>query len=121
MRRLIAFSFSVWLLPGLPALAQQDVITTLIGGGPNNMPAIDADISPVSVALDGAGNYYIASYSQYRVFKVNSSGALTVFAGTGVSGYGGDGVPGGAADALPGGTECSGAGQRRQRLHWRQR
>src|SRR5450432_3987290 len=91
-------------LTGGPAHAQQqDVITTFIGGGPNDVPARDADlVSPESVALDSAGNYYIADYNQYsssRVFKVDSKGFLTVLAGTGIGGFSGDGVPGGAANA----------------------
>src|ERR1035438_1948290 len=49
-------------LPGLPALAQQNIITTAIGGGPNDMPAIDADVNqPFELALDSAGNLYIAA------------------------------------------------------------
>jgi DNA-binding beta-propeller fold protein YncE len=88
-------------LPGLPALAQQNIITTAIGGGPNDMPAIDADVNqPFELALDSAGNLYIAAGSQNRVFKVSTSGALTVVAGTGLPGYAGDGVSGGAANAL---------------------
>ena len=83
------------------ALAQQNIITTAIGGGPNDMPAIDADIyQPVAVAVDSAGNYYFADSSQNRVFKVNTSGILTVVAGSGIPGFAGDGVHGGAPNAL---------------------
>ena len=88
-------------LLGLPALAQQNIITTAIGGGPNDMPAIDADVNePYQLALDSAGNLYIAAGSQNRVFKVSTGGTLTVVAGTGLPGYAGDGVSGGAANAL---------------------
>jgi hypothetical protein len=42
----------------LPAWAQQDVITTVIGGGPNDIPAVQADTyGPTGLALDAAGNY----------------------------------------------------------------
>jgi sugar lactone lactonase YvrE len=89
------------LLVSLPALAQQDMISTIIGGGPNNIPALHANLyTPDGIALDSAGNYYIASYNQNRVFKVSASGALTVLAGTGTPGFGGDGVVGGAPLAL---------------------
>ena len=88
-------------LLGLSALAQQNVITTAIGGGPNDTPAIDADINdPVSVTVDSAGNYYVAACNQNRVFKVSTGGLLTVVAGNGLPGYAGDGVSGGAANAL---------------------
>ena len=87
------------LLVGLPSVAQ-DVITTAIGGGPNGIPAIDANLyNPQGVAVDSSGNYYIAALSQNRVFKVNTSGIITVVAGSGAQGYSGDGVVGGAANA----------------------
>lgn len=44
------------------------------------------------VAVDGAGNVYIADKSNQRVRKVNAStGIITTVAGTGVQGYSGDG------------------------------
>ncbi len=100
MRRLTIFSAVMLaaLLVSLPALAQQDVITTFIGGGPNNIPAINANLyNPYGTVLDSAGNLYIAAYNQNRVFKVTPAGTLTVVAGTGTPGYTGDGVAGGAA------------------------
>jgi len=85
----------------IPALAQQDFVSTVIGGGPNDMPAVDANLNqPVQVTFDSAGNYYISAYAQNRVFKVDTKGTLTVLAGLGIPGYGGDGVKGGAALAL---------------------
>src|SRR5579859_4222775 len=102
------------MLLALPALGQQDVISTVIGGGPSDMPAIDANLSlPTGVAVDGSGNYYIAAASQNRVFKVSSTGLLTVLAGNGLPGYGGDGVTGGAANAMlngPYGVAVDGSG-----------
>lgn len=102
------------ILGALPLAAQQDIISTAMGGGPNNMPAIDANVSdPIGIALDSAGNYYVATFAGHRVFKVSSAGTLTVFAGTGISGYAGDGVVGGATSALlngPTGIARDGAG-----------
>jgi hypothetical protein len=87
------------MLVSLPAFAQ-DVITTAIGGGPNGIPALNANLyNPYGVAVDTSGNYYIAAYNQNRVFKVNASGTITVVAGSGSQGYAGDGVVGGAANA----------------------
>jgi len=78
----------------------QDIISTVIGGGPNNIPAIDANLyNPYGVAVDSSGNFYIASYNQQRVFKVDTTGKLTVVAGSGALGYSGDGVVGGAGNA----------------------
>jgi hypothetical protein len=102
MRRFTTFAFLLLaaLLVSLPALAQ-DIITTSIGGGPNGIPAIDADLyNPYGVAVDSSGNFYIASFNQNRVFKVTAStGVITVVAGSGSQGYAGDGVVGGAANA----------------------
>ncbi len=76
------------------ASAQQDYINNFAGGGPNNVPATSADVNyPVTTATDSAGNFYIVSYNQQRVFKVNSSGTLLVVAGNGFTGYAGDGGP----------------------------
>ena len=101
------------LLLALPALAQQDVINTVIGGGPSGMPAIDADLYyPVAVSVDSSNNYYIAGQGN-RVFKVSSTGELTLVAGTGFSGYSGDGVTGGATQATlnqPNSAVADGAG-----------
>ena len=87
------------LLVSLPALSQ-DIISTAIGGGPNGIPAIDANLyNPYGVAVDASGNQYITSYNQHRVFKVSSTGTITVVAGNGAPGYSGDGVVGGAGVA----------------------
>jgi hypothetical protein len=106
MRELRTLSMSLMVLAlfalmSASALGQQDQINTIIGGGPNDMPALDADIyGAYGVAVDGSGNFYFTSYYQHRVFKVNSSGFLTVVAGNGLMGYSGDGVTGGAAQAM---------------------
>jgi len=101
MRRFTIFAALLLtaLLVSLPALSQ-DIITTFIGGGPNGIPALDANLySPYGVAVDGSGNVYIAAFTQNRVFKVSTAGTLTVVAGSGAQGYYGDGVTGGAANA----------------------
>jgi hypothetical protein len=82
------------------ALAQQDFISTFIGGGPSSMPAVDADLNfPTAIAVDSAGTYYIAAQNAHRVFKVTSTGTITLIAGNGIAGYTGDGVVGKATQA----------------------
>jgi sugar lactone lactonase YvrE len=74
--------------------AQQDVITTVAGGGPNAIPALNANLSnPYEVAVDAGNNVYVAAAGQHRVFKVSATGVITVVAGTGFAGYSGDNGP----------------------------
>src|ERR1700686_2935263 len=77
----------------LSAAAQQGVINTIVGGGPSNMPATDANLyTPTALAFDAQGNYYIAGTNNNQVFKVNpSTGTLTLVAGNGISGSSRDG------------------------------
>jgi len=95
-----ACCFLLFVVSGGSALAQNGVITTVAGGGvPNNIPAINAAIGyPYAVAADSAGNFYSGTDNPtYTVFKVDRSGALTRFAGTGSRGFSGDGGPATAA------------------------
>jgi uncharacterized protein (TIGR03437 family) len=47
---------------------------------------------PLGIALDNAGNLYIADANNYKIRKV-SNGTITTVAGTGTAGYSGDGGP----------------------------
>lgn len=70
-------------------------ISSIAGGGPNNLPALQASIGyPESIAFDSAGNAYIAEsgYSS-QILKVSAAGTVTVVAGNGTPGYSGDGGP----------------------------
>ncbi|MDE0473746.1 MAG: Ig-like domain-containing protein, partial [Gammaproteobacteria bacterium] len=75
------------------------VITTFAGSGTRGFggdggPATAAQIdSPRDVALDTAGNLYIADANNHRIRKVDSSGVITTVAGTGTAGFGVDGGP----------------------------
>jgi uncharacterized protein (TIGR03437 family) len=56
-------------------------------------PATQAPVSPKGIAVDAAGNLYIAD-ANHRVLKVSAtSGLLTMVAGTGAPGFNGDGKP----------------------------
>ncbi len=72
-------------------------ITTMAGsgasgfsgeGGPATAAALDG---PSGLAVDAAGNLYIADYSNQRIRKVDGVGAITTIAGNGTVGFAGDG------------------------------
>ncbi len=76
-------------------------VTTVAGGGtqPPDVAGIatNASLGIVNgLAFDSAGNLYFAASN--RVFKMTSSGQISVFAGTGVNGFSGDGGPAAAAN-----------------------
>ena len=109
----------VLVVAGVTTADAQPVITTFAGGGPNGVPATTAHLaSPAAVAVDTEGNLFIASRNQHRVFRVDTSGVLTVVAGNGTDysgghpvGFSGDGGP--ATDAsldTPNAVAVDGAG-----------
>lgn len=68
-------------------------ITTIAGGwigdgGRANSGRLNA---PSDVAVDAAGNLYIADNRNHRIRRVSPDGAISTFAGTGESGFSGDG------------------------------
>ena len=77
--------------------AQAQVITTLAGGDVIPLlagPAVNAPLRSTSaVAVDGAGNIYIADVKDSIVARVSPDGILTVVAGNGRAGFSGDGAP----------------------------
>jgi sugar lactone lactonase YvrE len=76
------------------------VITTVAGGGTSlgdGGPALSAQLAaPADVAVDSAGNLYIADFGNNRVRRI-SGGVITTIAGTGVAGFIGDEGPADAA------------------------
>ena len=48
--------------------------------------------NPYGVAVDSAGNIYIADTSNHRIRKVDTSGNISTVAGNGTGGYSGDGI-----------------------------
>ena len=74
------------------------VITTVAGNGTpgfsgDNGPATSAQLNgPAGVAVDSAGNLYIADGGNNRIRKV-SNGVITTVAGNGTLGYSGDNGP----------------------------
>jgi sugar lactone lactonase YvrE len=92
-------------------------ITTVAGNGTPGFsgdggPATNASLaSPTGVAVDAAGNLYIADAGNDRVRKVSASGTITTVAGTGTPGFSGDGGPAtGAGLVYPSGVAVDAAG-----------
>lgn len=82
------------------------IITTVAGNGVayfggDNGPAATAELNaPWGIAIDGAGNLFIADLYNRRVRKV-SNGVITTVAGNGQTGYSGDNGPATAAKLIP--------------------
>lgn len=74
-------------------------ITTIAGGAAccnanDGGPAANAFLAgPKGVALDGAGNVYIADTNSSRIRKIDANGVITTIAGTGTPGFSGDSGP----------------------------
>jgi secreted PhoX family phosphatase len=87
--------------------AQSGVISTVVGNGTGGFSgdsgqATSAQISqPVGVAVDAAGNLFIADHGNNRVRKVTPSGVISTVAGNGFSGFSGDGGPTTSAQLSP--------------------
>ena len=68
----------------------------------DNGPATSAQLSyPRGVAMDAAGNMYIADSSNERVRKVDVNGVITTIAGDGTLNFSGDGGPASLAELDP--------------------
>jgi sugar lactone lactonase YvrE len=78
-----------------PAIWAQNTVQTIAGGGPNNLPALRASLgSPAAINIDGAGNVYVIDLYTERVFRVDTTGNVTVVAGSGArGGLSADGSP----------------------------
>ncbi|HWD20016.1 MAG TPA: hypothetical protein VHB20_12130 [Verrucomicrobiae bacterium] len=76
-----------------------NLITTVAGNGTNGFsgdggPATNAELNyPASVAVDGAGNLFIADFYNNRVRKVAANGVISTVAGNGTNGFSGDDGP----------------------------
>jgi sugar lactone lactonase YvrE len=87
------------------------IITTVAGNGGDGLfsgdggPAVQAQLNhPSGVAVDSAGNIWIADTFNNRIRMLSSSGIITTMAGSGAAGDSGDGGPASAAQLRwPGG------------------
>jgi predicted esterase/sugar lactone lactonase YvrE len=84
-------------------VAADGTITTVAGTGMPGFsgdggPAIAAELNaPWGLALDTAGNLYIADSGNHRVRRLAPDGSITTVAGSGTAGFSGDGGPATAA------------------------
>jgi sugar lactone lactonase YvrE len=75
------------------------IITTVAGAGVAGYSgdgdlATNAQLSlPSGLALDTAGNLYVADTNNFRIRKISTSGIITTIAGNGTRGHSGDGGP----------------------------
>jgi len=72
------------------------VITTISGNGNVGISGDDvattlAMVAPFGVAVDSAGNVYVAEYGSNRIRKIDTSGKITTAVGDGNQGFAGDG------------------------------
>jgi len=89
MKKLLFISISILLC----LTNQAQIITTVAGGGGDNIPAIKSPINkPTWVAIDFLGNLFIADRNNNKIRKVNvTTGIISTIAGNGSNGFKGDG------------------------------
>jgi uncharacterized protein (TIGR03437 family) len=97
--------------------AADGTITTVAGNGTAGFSgdgglAINAMLNrPLDVAVDAAGNLYIADYNNQRIRRVGANGVITSIAGNGRGAYNGDGGAATSASLnFPTGVAVDGAG-----------
>lgn len=97
MKKLLVFSLFTLSSSLLVLHAQSGIISTVagdagVGYNGDNRQATTAELDQDGgVAVDAAGNIYIADYSNFRIRKVATTGIITTIAGTGANGYQGNG------------------------------
>ena len=79
------------------------IVTTVAGNSPPGQAggfsgdgglAVNAQLNrPFGIALDSAGNIYVADSYNQRIRMIDANGIITTIAGTGASGFSGDGGP----------------------------
>ena len=74
-------------------------IKTIAGNGSQGFsgdggPAVNAQLNyPRNLAIDGAGNLYVADSQNNRIRKIGTDGTISTVAGNGTAGFSGDGGP----------------------------
>ncbi len=92
------------------------IITTIAGTGTSGYSGDGGNATaaqmynPGSIVIDGSGNLYFIDALNFRIRKINTSGIITTFAGTGTAGYSGDGGMAALANIYANGLAIDGAG-----------
>jgi uncharacterized protein (TIGR03437 family) len=102
--------------PHILKLEPDGTTSIIAGNGPDGFggdtgQAGDASINtPQGVAVDTAGNVYLADFGNNRVRMINTQGIITTIAGDGKPFFSGDGGPATAAGMNPAGVAVDGLG-----------
>jgi hypothetical protein len=94
MGRPVSRAFQALLFFTSLAAGQQYVISTFAGGGPppSPVPALSVSVGTIWSVSDAEGNVYLSSSDLSSIFRLDSTGQLTLVAGNGRAGYSGDGA-----------------------------
>ena len=88
----------IWKITSSGSAAIVAGVQNQTGYNGDGIPATQALLNaPTGVAVDSAGNFYIAEWAGSRIRKVDTGGIISTVAGSGTRGYGGDGGPATAA------------------------
>ncbi|MDX1981859.1 MAG: hypothetical protein SFV51_16430 [Bryobacteraceae bacterium] len=85
--------------PRIRRISSAGVISTIAGRSLHGFagdggPATDASLNfPEQLALDSAGNLYIADRANHRIRRISPGGIISTVAGIGLAGFAGDGGP----------------------------
>ncbi len=95
---LLTFHSPLVTVVSAQGITPQSIITTVAGGSwqfrGDGGPAIDAPLGTIQgVAVDSAGNVYVADPDNFLILKISPDGILTIVAGNGLLGFSGDGGP----------------------------
>jgi len=99
MQAILKAVFSVSALFFSFGAGAQLVINTFAGtgaaayGGDGSAATAAGVNNPYGVAVDHAGNVYVADYGNNRIRKINTAGIISTIAGTGTAGFSGDNGP----------------------------
>ncbi|CAK0830276.1 unnamed protein product [Prorocentrum cordatum] len=97
----------------LSRTAEATTVSTLAGsdasGYADGQGAAASFYRPTGVAVDGAGNVFVADCYNHRIRKISAGGAVSTLAGSGASGYA-DGQGAAASFYRPTGVAVDGAG-----------